>query len=441
MMIKNFNKRQKEVKVIRVFVASPSDVLNEVDRVSRVVEEFNHGLAEGMGVKLELMKWDKFIAPLMGRPEEVVLKQIDLSDLDIFIGIIWLRFGTPTGGINPLLGSEFESGTEEEFLWAFKIWKETGYPKILFYRCTRPPHDLNLIDPNQLLKIKNFFDNFIHSGDHPGLIKEYQTEEDFERIIRINLHYLIRSLSNVESFKNETDLGQDLVNEGFLQLFLPSANEERNFAKSTSLKVAKHIRLIAHSGYSFLSIVGHKYRDIIEERLSNGAIFHIILINPWTITGLFIALSEKDITLDHQLKSILQQGKFPHDFDPVHFIEKSAWYSIKINATMTGYKQVKMRYPEYISLRFSKYDIPASILLSDGECFFEPYLNINLQERLKKNMLTFEIKVNNLSHLYNHAQQFYEMFWNLSEAYEDYILKEEYYKNELRKMIVKNYTI
>ena len=69
------------------------------------------------------------------------------DDYDIFIGIIWKKFGTKT--------EVAESGTEEEFLRALKRFENGENIQILFYFKSEPiPFDE--INPEQILKIKNF---------------------------------------------------------------------------------------------------------------------------------------------------------------------------------------------------------------------------------------------------------------------------------------------
>ena len=45
--------------------------------------------------------------------------------------------------IHPATGLPIESGTHEEFLKAYELWKEHRRRRILFYRCDRPPERLD----------------------------------------------------------------------------------------------------------------------------------------------------------------------------------------------------------------------------------------------------------------------------------------------------------
>src|SRR5215207_6022546 len=90
---------------LRLFVASPGDVSSERDHVGTVAAELNRGTAADAGFVLEVVRWETHARPDIGRPQQLILDQI--GQVDIFVGIMWRRFGTPTGVAS--------SGTEEEF--------------------------------------------------------------------------------------------------------------------------------------------------------------------------------------------------------------------------------------------------------------------------------------------------------------------------------------
>jgi len=119
------------------------------------------------------------------------VQQLPVDAWDIFVGVIWLRFGTPTGAIDPKTSKPFDSGTEEEFTLAYNKWKKEGRPKILFYRCTRGVTNPDEIDPEQLGRVKNFLKQFDATGATPGIYQTFQSTEDFERRVRQDLTRLI----------------------------------------------------------------------------------------------------------------------------------------------------------------------------------------------------------------------------------------------------------
>ena len=169
-------------KIIRVFVASPGDVEEERQRLAKVVDDLNERLSEHLGVQLELKEWRQ-VAPGMGRPEDFILDQLPVETWDVFVGLLWLRFGMPPG--KNRAGVDHDSGTEEEFRLAYRAWQETQRPRILFYRCTRPAPVS--VDAKQLAKVQRFFKAFAPNGKSPGLFQDFGEADQFEKMVEKHL--------------------------------------------------------------------------------------------------------------------------------------------------------------------------------------------------------------------------------------------------------------
>jgi hypothetical protein len=181
----------ESVRVIQIFVASPGDVQEERARVRRVAEELNlpGGLAQQCGCVFQVLDWHQ-ASSAMGRPEQVILDQLPVKSWDVFVGILWTRFGSPSGLQNLSTGYAYDSGTEEEFWLAYRSWQDLGRPAILFFHKTQAKTqapDLRSIDPAQLQKVQRFLREFETDGSHPGLVKPYNAADDFERELRIAL--------------------------------------------------------------------------------------------------------------------------------------------------------------------------------------------------------------------------------------------------------------
>ena len=253
--------RKRTNLVVRVFVASPSDVNKERDCVDDVIAELNRTTGGTLGIRLESVRWETHAAPLMGRPEQVILDQIPIDQCDVFVGILWTRFGTPTGGVRGPGSSEFLSGTEEEFELAYKLWQNTMRPKLLFYRCIKPTQYITDINTDQYSKVDSFFRDFSHDKSHPGLIRTFLESHEFEWRLREDLTYVLRQFSEPDSARKSPDLGPAHSDLGFTRLYLPVNNDDRNRSKQEALQTATEIRLLAHTGQSYLSSVGPRFRQ------------------------------------------------------------------------------------------------------------------------------------------------------------------------------------
>jgi hypothetical protein len=171
---------------LRIFVACPADVNPERERLYTTVEDLKE-LAQHFNVTLELVDWRR-VVPDLGRPEEVILDQLKPTSWDLFIGILWHRFGTPPG-------RGFKSGTQEEFDLAYKLWSKYKRPSVKFYRCTRR-YPSN-VDPDQLKLVNEFFQAFAPDGPHPGLYAGFNSADEFERLTRRHLMGFLVAYSNM----------------------------------------------------------------------------------------------------------------------------------------------------------------------------------------------------------------------------------------------------
>jgi len=61
----------KKYTKMHIFVASPGDVSPERQKVKLVADELNQtgGVADALGITIEVLDWQTHISPAMGRPE------------------------------------------------------------------------------------------------------------------------------------------------------------------------------------------------------------------------------------------------------------------------------------------------------------------------------------------------------------------------------------
>jgi tetratricopeptide (TPR) repeat protein len=177
----------ESLKKLRIFAASPSDVASERAKLETVVKSLKP-MADYLGLTLEVVDWHA-VVPDAGRPQQIIFNQLNPTSWDIFIGILWHRFGAPPGAKDKT-GKEYLSGTEEEFEIAYELWKQYSKPRIVVYRCTRAlPFD---VDPDQLKRVRKFFKLMEEAkGDHPTLYQIFDTTKSFEKLLLDNLQKLL----------------------------------------------------------------------------------------------------------------------------------------------------------------------------------------------------------------------------------------------------------
>ena len=171
----------RTVVAYKVFLASPGDVKKERTIVKKVIDSYNQ-IHSCDNIKLELLCWEDSTHPSFGDyTQDVVNSQIG-DDYDVFIGILWARFGTPT--------PKYESGTEEEFYRAYERYKNGDRMKLMVYRKDEsiPPSS---IDVEQLQKINRFTSEV---GKLGGYYFTFTEEMQFQDMLLKHLDRAIREL-------------------------------------------------------------------------------------------------------------------------------------------------------------------------------------------------------------------------------------------------------
>lgn len=112
----------RQLQVYRVFLASPSDVMDERAVALEVTNRLNTTLLQNQGKLIHLTGWE-YLAPKAGRPQDIINALV--NDCDIFVGLLHERWGTPTG--------RWTSGFEEEFNLAQDRRERTGAPDMAMF--------------------------------------------------------------------------------------------------------------------------------------------------------------------------------------------------------------------------------------------------------------------------------------------------------------------
>lgn len=216
--------------VLRVFVGSPMDVADERAQLEEIVRELNLVWSRDLGIRLDLIRWETHSVPGVGVDAQAVINENLSDDYDIFIGILWARFGSPT--------LRAESGTAEEFHRAYsRHQQDSSRVNIMFYFKDAPLAP-SQIDPEQLGKVIAFRKQL---GSLGVLYWNFTDRDSFGSYLRVHLARTIqswkqkldtppRSASPVES-QASLDNGDD--DTGFLELIEES--EEGIQRMSTTL--------------------------------------------------------------------------------------------------------------------------------------------------------------------------------------------------------------
>lgn len=178
----------KSVNQYSIFLSSPSDLQSERDEIPQVISELNQTYGKSNDIIFELLKWETHSGPGIAKQYSQQLINEDIGeDYDIFIGIIWKKFGTQTPFAN--------SGTEEEFLGALKRYENGENIQILFYFKTEPiPFDD--IIAVEITKIINFKQELKKNNI---LFWSFENVEELKNQLRMHIPKRTDSLSKISN--------------------------------------------------------------------------------------------------------------------------------------------------------------------------------------------------------------------------------------------------
>lgn len=178
--------RDNTRRLLRVFLASPGDVVDERRLAFDAAARVNAITGPKLGWEVQLSGWEDTL-PGFGRPQEIINEDVDRADL--FIGILWKRWGQPTG--------EFSSGFEEEFNRALARRRTSLHPEIAMFFKSLEPDDIR--DPGQQLqRVLGFRRDLV--SERLVLFREFDSLEEWSRLVfQTLITHVIDSTSSREA--------------------------------------------------------------------------------------------------------------------------------------------------------------------------------------------------------------------------------------------------
>lgn len=277
------------ISLYKVFLASPSDVKEEREIVKSVIENFNNVYSSKLNARLELRSWENSTYPSMGEyPQAVINHQIG-NDYDIFLGILWTRFGTKT--------AKFESGTEEEFYNALKRYKAGEDVHIMMYFNVEGVL-LNKLDPEQYLKVCSFQKNIMDLGCY---YFTYSNVTTFKENLSNHFYRVIESWTTEELSKKRYS------NDSFLIIDPDKKNIELGFMEyqdilATKSEEANNFLYEISEATDFVGAQIAEFTDKINILNTQNLINKMQLAKPF-INGIAKVLNQYAIKIEQPIQS------------------------------------------------------------------------------------------------------------------------------------------
>lgn len=176
--------RTETIVTYDLLISCPSDILEEIEVINDVVDEFNKSIGKINGIRIETKYWKKDSYPQSGGKAQALLNNQFVLGCDMAVAIFWTRFGTPT--------DEYKSGSEEEIE---KLIQEDKQVFLYFSDCPTNP---SMIDQEQQKKVMDFRKKY----ENKGIYSVYSSIEDFRREFTNHITLYFLNLKNLKD-KNE----------------------------------------------------------------------------------------------------------------------------------------------------------------------------------------------------------------------------------------------
>ncbi|MCP5108182.1 MAG: DUF4062 domain-containing protein [bacterium] len=257
----------KKLEELRIFVASPNDVTAERNLAVEIINEVNANVARSKGLTLLPLTGDDAESGFGKRAEQVILDRINMGEIDIFVGIMWRKFGSATG-------DTYESGTEEEFHVAYDQWKVRGAPRIMFYFNNFGEMPSSTTQLQELGKVLSFKEKI----GEKGLYREFKGENEFKDLFRKELTNIILDWGGGEPETVHTDLNINKC--GYFDTWRDAFTDKREGGE----RVESYLYKSANSIVKFMTISGRSVSsgDVEEALKTKGIDFRFkLLLFDW----------------------------------------------------------------------------------------------------------------------------------------------------------------
>lgn len=237
-----------QARIFKCFIASPGDTTTEREICDEVFNTINTTIGQSLNFRIESKKWENDARPSFGLDGQDVINRQLLKEYQIFIGVMWTRFGAPT----PRAGS----GSEEEFNQAFEAYQQSNDVEIMMYFNTADV-PMNQLDPEQLVNVRNFKKKVASLG---GLYKEYNGAEEFKKILFRHLHDFFQEKFNVAPDKKTPSTDKQGMEN-------PALNE--NIQKILEHRLNESLKIFSNQPAIWVEPVLSKKESITEKTKDN----------------------------------------------------------------------------------------------------------------------------------------------------------------------------
>ncbi|MFV1453567.1 hypothetical protein [Bacillus mycoides] len=157
--------------VLRVLIASPSDVEQERNEIETAIFKWNIQYAEQMNVVLLPSRWEEDVVPTYrGHDPQQIINEQMVNKCDILMGVFWTKLGTPT--------FNHSSGTLEEI----NIFIEQGKEVMVYFVEKDIPRTTDLVEVGRV-------DEYRREYGQKGIYSPYDIDRIRDHLYRKVVEY------------------------------------------------------------------------------------------------------------------------------------------------------------------------------------------------------------------------------------------------------------
>ena len=183
----------RQVRMLDIFLSSPSDVDDERQFILEAARDWNALRSHQTGTFLNILTWEDAVAPRLSDRAQTVINDEIGDTYDVYLGLMWGRFGTPTGVA--------DSGTVEEFERALDRYRSGDTVRLaMLFKTNDIP--LAHLDGAQFDKVKEFKKRFAAEG---GMYGEFSDDDRLRKILNRLFEDIVASHSEPDGPLSASD--------------------------------------------------------------------------------------------------------------------------------------------------------------------------------------------------------------------------------------------
>lgn len=258
-------KQLRKRDLLSIFIGSPGDLQEERKIAYNVVERINKTVGRNLGVHIELRGWEDTLPSYGTQPQEKINE--DLVECDLFVGLLWQRWGTPPGGENG-----YTSGFEEEYYLALEQ-KENNQMLDIFLFFKEMSDSLQRDPGEQATKVLKFkeavekerkvlFDTFTEATDWKDLFYDVLAGYITKNLIGD----YSASKEGEQTKQSEKDTGKDVIDTIESLEKIRTGLKTKDYYSADSINIAK----------AALYTTSLLYKNVLTDQVLNSKIIHLL---------------------------------------------------------------------------------------------------------------------------------------------------------------------